>query len=121
MAILRTMNYAGRKFRPVSNTPNGEVNGETLFHYEQQGELFTATYSGGGIRHGSMTGLCDSLGNLRFCYQHVSDDGCLKSGYCESRPELLDDGRIRLYERWRWTLGGEGEGESIVEEITPTA
>ncbi len=43
------MNYLGRKFRPVS--------------------------AGGGIRYGSMTGLCDSVGNLRFCYQHVSDEG----------------------------------------------
>jgi hypothetical protein len=112
------MNYAGRKFRPVSNTPNGEVNGETLFCYEQAGDLLTATYAGGGIRHGSMVGICDASGNLRFCYQHVSDDGALRAGYCESTPQILADGRIRLRERWRWTLGGEGEGESIVDEVS---
>ena len=114
------MTYSGKLFRPVSNSPNGEVNGETLFRYEQHGDLFSATYSGGGIRAGHMLGCCDAKGNLRFCYQHVSDDGgVLRSGVCESRPEILVDGRIRLHERWRWTLGADGEGESIVEEIIP--
>jgi hypothetical protein len=113
------MNYDGRKFRPVSNTPNGEVNSETLFHYCQQGDLFTATYAGGGIRHGSMTGFCAAGGELHFCYQHLSDGGQLRSGVCQSRPELLPDGRIRLHERWRWTFGGEGEGQSMVEEVIP--
>lgn len=37
------MNYSGKLFRPVSNSPNGEVNGETLFRYEQHGDLFSAT------------------------------------------------------------------------------
>jgi hypothetical protein len=112
------MNYAGRKFRPVNNTPNGEVGDGTLFHYEQQDDLFSATYAGGGIRHGQMLGLCDAAGHLRFCYQHVSDDGSLRSGVCESRPEILEDGRIRLHERWRWTHGAPStEGESVVEEV----
>lgn len=114
------MNYSGRRFRPVSNTPNGEVSGGTLFHYEQHGELFTATYAGGGIRHGQMLGACDADGNLRFCYQHLSESGELRSGVCESRPEVLSDGRIRLHERWRWTHGAGdqvAEGESVVEEV----
>ena len=110
------IDYEGRRFRPVSNTPNGEVNAGTLFHYSQSGDLFTATYQGGGIRHGSMTGLCNGDGSLRFCYQHVSDGGELRSGFCESTPEVLADGRIRLHERWHWTHGLHSEGTSIVEE-----
>ena len=41
----------------------------------------------------------------------------LKNGFCKSIPELLPDGRIRLHETWEWTYGGDGTGESIVEEI----
>jgi hypothetical protein len=36
---------------------------------------------------------------------------------CVSKPEALADGRVRLYERWRWTSWDQSEGECIVEEI----
>ena len=108
------LHYDGRRFRPVTNTSNGQVNGDTEFHYRQQGDLLTATYSGGGIRHGQMTGLVSEDGQLEFCYQHVTDGGELRSGICQSRPVALADGRWRLEERWRWTLGGLSEGESAV-------
>lgn len=113
------MNYDGRRFRPVTNTPNGEVNGETLFRYSQQGELFTATYSGGGIRHGQMTGLVGLDGSLKFLYQHVSDNGEFRAGQCQSVPQLLADGRIRLHESWQWLTGDRSRGESVVEEVAP--
>jgi hypothetical protein len=47
----------------------------------------------------------------------VSVDGIFKSGRCQSRPELLSNGRVRLHERWQWTDGADGHGESIIEEI----
>ena len=31
--------------------------------------------------------------------------------------ELLDSGKYRLYEKWSWTTGKEGIGESIIEEV----
>lgn len=111
------LSYDGRRFRPVVNSANGQVNGETTFHYRQSGATLTATYAGGGIRQGAMLGLVAEDGGLRFSYHHIGDNGELRSGACESRPELLEDGRIRLHERWLWTLGGEGHGESVVEEI----
>jgi hypothetical protein len=113
-----SIHFDGRLFRPVSNTPNGQVNGETLFRYRQTGDLLTATYDGGGIRHGQMTGLVRADGSLEFCYQHVTDAGELRSGLCHSTPTLLADGRIRLDERWRWTLGDPSEGQSAVEEVS---
>ena len=111
------MNYNGRVFRPVENTPNGEVNGETRFEYRQEGDLLQATYSGGGIRCGQMVGLVREGGALTFCYQHVTEEGALRSGRCESTPEVLADGRVRLHERWKWTSGDQSEGRSIVEEV----
>lgn len=111
------MNYNGRVFRPVENTPNGEVNGETRFEYRQVGDLLEALYSGGGIRSGQMVGLVGEEGRLTFCYQHVTDEGELRSGRCESTPELLADGRLRLHETWKWTSGDLSEGRSIVEEV----
>ncbi len=111
------MNYDGRVFVPVENTPNGEVNGATRFEYRQEGDLLTATYRGGGIRAGQMVGLVREGGRLEFVYQHVSEDGEMKTGKCESVPEVLGDGRLRLHERWKWTSGDQSEGSSVVEEV----
>ena len=111
------MNYDGRIFRPVINSPNGQVTGQTEFYYRQQGNLLSATYSGGGISHGQMLGLVEDDGSLRFHYHHLTDRGELRSGVCASTPEQLPDGRLRLHECWEWTSGDRSAGTSVVEEV----
>lgn len=111
------INYHGRKFIGVTNTPNGQVSGETLFFYSQHDDRLTATYSGGSIKNGHMIGHVKKDNNLYFAYHHIDVDGQLRSGYCHSVAEVLPDGRIRLYEKWEWTHGGEGKGDSVVEEV----
>ena len=32
-------------------------------------------------------------------------------------PEILSDGRIRLYEKWQWLDDERSEGNSIIEEV----
>lgn len=110
------INYHGRIFAGVSNTPNGQVSGDTVFCYQQQGDILTATYSGGSIQQGHMLGHANPDNSLHFAYHHLDTNGRLKSGCCTSIPEVLPDGRIRLHEHWEWTYGGEGKGESVVEE-----
>lgn len=112
------INFHGRTFTGVSNSPNGQISGDTIFNYSQHDNILSATYQGGSIREGYMLGLIHEDNSLHFTYHHIDIDGHLKSGYCKSTPEVLPDGRIRLYERWEWTHGGEGKGESVVEEIS---
>jgi hypothetical protein len=114
------MNYDGKTFRAVENTPNGEVSGETLFHYRQEGRLVTATYAGGGIVSGHLLALVDADGGLDMRYHHLNRAGELQTGVCRSFPEVLPDGRLRLHETWQWTSGDGSSGSSIVEEITET-
>ena len=38
-------------------------------------------------------------------------------GAFQATPEVLPDGRLRLYEEWKWTNGDLSSGTSIVEEI----
>jgi len=111
------LDYGGRVFRSVANSDGGDVDGETTFHYHQRDDIVWATYAGGSVVFGTLLAQADDRGNLDMRYQHVSVDGSFKSGRCQSRPESLPDGRLRLYERWQWTDGAEGEGESIIEEI----
>jgi hypothetical protein len=111
------ISYNDKTFRSVSNTANGEVNEETVFHYQQHGFLVSATYTGGAIIFGHLIGLVDADGMMDLRYHHVNDNGEIMTGICRTVPEILPDGRIRLHERWRWTSGDESEGESIVEEV----
>lgn len=110
--------YDNRVFRSVANTDGGDVDGETTFHYHQRDNIVWATYSGGAVVSGTLLAKVDAHGNLDMRYQHISADSTFKTGRCQSRPEVLPDGRLRLHERWQWTDGAEGQGESIVEEIS---
>lgn len=109
--------YNNKLFRSVTNTPNGEVSGDTLFHYHQQGLLVWAEYSGGAIVKGFLLATIQPDNRLDMRYQHVNTQGELMTGICQSTPERLPDGRIRLHERWKWTSGDGSSGESIVEEV----
>ncbi|MEO8661837.1 MAG: n-acetylglutamate synthase [Bryobacteraceae bacterium] len=113
------IDYHDRYFRPISNSANGQVTGETEFHYRQTGDLLTGTYSGGGIRFGQLVGRVHPDNSLEFVYQHLTDSGELRTGRCRSRHELLPEGRIRLHEDWQWTNGDHSRGQSVVEETLP--
>jgi hypothetical protein len=114
---MKGVDYNDRFFAPVSNTGNGEVGSSTLFHYRQAGGVVWATYEGGDIRFGTLIATVDEAGRLDMRYSHVNRGGELMTGRCESTPEALPDGRLRLHERWQWTSGDGSRGESIVEEV----
>lgn len=111
------MNYHNKKFRPISNTPNGETSEETIFHYKQEGAILTCSYSGGQIKCGQLIGLVDTEGNIDMRYHQINTKGELMTGICQSKPEILNNGRIRLHESWQWTSGDQSKGNSILEEI----
>lgn len=111
------INYHGRVFKGMTNSPNGQVSGDTVFHYSQHGSILSATYRGGSILEGYILGIVNDDNSLQFLYHHLDTQGNLRGGHCKSIPEILQDGRIRLHETWQWTYGGIGTGESIVEEI----
>ena len=56
---------------------------------------------------------------MRFAYVEVLTDGSIVVGECESRPERLPDGRIRLREQWRRHGPHRDSGVSVIEEATP--
>ena len=114
---LSTMNYNNKTFRPVSNSKNGETSAETLFHYIQSGNILTCEYSGGKIVQGHLIGLVDEAGNIDMRYHQVNTLGELMTGICQSTPEILANGKIRLHESWQWTSGDSLRGQSILEEI----
>lgn len=111
------IDYNDRRFVPVSNSENGEVSSEVVFHYKQEGNIITCSYSGGRIRSGQLIALVDDHGCLDMRYHQVNDRGELMTGVCRSTPEVLSDGRVRLLEAWQWTSGDGSAGTSVLEEL----
>ncbi len=111
------VNYNNRVFTVMANSENGETSSETRFHYQQEGNVLTAIYSGGQIISGHLIGLVDEAGNIDMRYHQVNQQGELMTGICTSKPELLANGKIRLHETWQWTSGDGSQGISIIEEV----
>ena len=113
------LNYNGRSFVSIENTANGEVSSKTIFEYKQEGQIISATYSGGEIVKGTLVGLIREDGCLEFRYNHVNNKNEIRGGQCISTPDILPDGRIRLYEKWQWldSHAIATEGHSTIEEI----
>jgi len=110
------INYNGKIFIPQRNTENGEVDGETIFRYFQENDLFWAEYSGGDVLKGHMVGTVDENGELDFHYQHLNTDRQIRIGKCHSIPCIMDNGKIALQEKWQWLNGDLSSGESVVAE-----
>jgi hypothetical protein len=112
-----SINYHKKTFKSIANSDDGVVGEQTIFHYQQQGNLVWAEYSGGAIVKGFLVAKVIENDTLDMRYEHINTTGEIMTGLCLSRPETLLDGRIRLYEKWQWTSGDLSSGESIIEEI----
>jgi hypothetical protein len=110
------INYHNRKFRPVSNSENGEVSSDMVFHYQQIGAVLTCTYTGQNIMQGHLIGKVDANGCIQMSYHQVNAKGEIMTGICASKPELIN-GKIRLFESWQWTSGDKSKGNSILQEL----
>ena len=110
------VSYDGRCFRPEGAT-------EPVVTYRQDGNLFWAEIPpGGGVRRGSLAGLCGSDGVLDFAYCMVLDGGEVVSGRCHSTPmRRRGGGGIRIREEWERYGPDGGTGVSFLEEVDPAA
>jgi hypothetical protein len=95
--------------RPDDDAPVAE--------YHQRDDLVWAEFAGGDVRRGSLTGTCAPDGTITFAYTMVLAANEVISGRSVNTPQILDDGRIRLHERWE-RYGPHAEtGVSHIEEV----
>lgn len=111
------MNYNNKTFKSITASENAEVTSKTLFIYKQVGNVLTANYKGGQIIEGHLIGLVANNGDLNMRYHQINTKGELMTGICHSKPEILQNGKIRLHETWQWTSGNLSKGTSVLEEI----
>ena len=110
------INYNNKIFRSVSHSENGETVAGSIFEYRQTGNILTCTYESKNVSYGHLLAIVDDHGNLNMRYHQLNRKGELMTGHCISTPEMLENGKVRLYEKWKWTSGDLSEGESMLEE-----
>jgi hypothetical protein len=116
--VAGAVSYDGRRFAPVRNSANGDVDSATIFEYRQRGGRVRARYSGAGILFGSLVAASDARGALDVRYRHFTPEGNLRAGLCRSTPENLPGGRLRIHEDWQWTVADRSAGQSLLEELS---
>lgn len=109
----------GVKMRVASTAEAGEVNGETLFEFAEEGSVVSARYAGGKVRLGYLVGVISDE-RLCFRYAQVDDSGHLDGGSSTCEIGRLADGRIQLIEHFKWD-SREGSGTNVFEELEPKA
>lgn len=114
---MTTINYNNKIFKSLVNEDHGQVTNDTTFYYRQKGNVLWGLYEGGAIEKGTITGKVLESGKLEYYYQHITTSGEMRTGYCQSTPELQTNGCVRLFEKWQWTCGTKATGMSIVEEV----
>jgi hypothetical protein len=113
------VSYDGKVFVSTGAAETAGCDGSVpAGRYHQRADLVWAELSGGAVRHGSLAGVCDGDGVLRFAYCQVLADGTVVSGDCVSRPERLPDGRLRLHEKWTRHAPRRESGVSVVDEVS---
>ena len=107
----------GKRFTLISNSAGNANPGETIFVFEQKGKALRATYEGGGVVLGAITGIVEEESSLFVLFQQVTTTGKLCGG--EGRIEVGSgpDGKLRFVDDWRFTINGEGSGQAVWQEL----
>lgn len=107
--------FDGKTMNAPVTAPNGVINAETIFQFEQEGELITAEYAGGGVKMGYLIGKMVG-GKFEFQYTQMDQSGRLDGGHSLCDLEQTEDGRIRIIEHFEWSTQ-EGKGTNVIEEL----
>ena len=113
---MSKFNFKNKKFALIQNSDNGQVNTETVFNYNQDGNLVTADYFGGTIKYGKI--IADLKDNeLNMLYQCLTTDNELKAGKALAQISLTENDKIKLSLDWEWLTNGSEKGKSEYIEI----
>ena len=111
---MKTFSFDGKTMHASSSAPNAVINEQTIFYFQQVGQLITAKYAGGKVKTGFLIGKL-SDGKLEFRYTQMHEDESLAGGHSLCEIELTKAGRIKLTEHFEWSSGEKGV--NIIEEV----
>lgn len=109
--------YQGKRYGSyIMQCLENEIRAKHDIAYHQRENILWADYSGGEIRKGYLVGTVVENGELDFYYQHINEQKQIRIGVCRSIPQVLENGRIELSEKWQWLNGDRSEGASVIIE-----
>lgn len=107
------INFHNKKMNVIKTAENGVVNHNTIFHFEQKGARVIARYNGGKVKRGVLVGNIKGR-KLLFSYTQQHDDGQVAGGESKCDIKFLENGSLRLIERFNWE---QGRGENVFAEV----
>ena len=103
----------GLRMNAVETAPNGAINADTIFRFEQTGARVHAEYAGGRVELGHLVGLVRGA-TFAFRYCQLHDDGTLHGGQSNCELRRADDGRLQIIEHFEWD---DGPGTNVIQEL----
>ena len=114
---MPTINFHNKKFGLLHNSKEGIASDETIFYYQQDGDLVTADYKGGSIKCGKIIARQLPNNDLEMLYQCITLESELRAGKAYAKTTLNANGKIQLNLDWSWISGGDGAGTSTYVEL----
>ncbi|WP_420603746.1 hypothetical protein [Flagellimonas sp.] len=108
---MQRFNLNNKTFSLLENSENGKVTSDTVFRYQQEGNLVTAEYDGGTIRYGKIIAKLNE-DKLEMLYQCITVDGELKAGKANAEIRVDTDNKIHLHLDWEWLDSSSEKGTS---------
>jgi hypothetical protein len=96
-----------RVFEVVETSPASAISSETVFEFRVRDGVVDATYAGGEVVRGFLTGRRDG-DRLATAYAQLHAGGELRTGTAAVQIEPLPGGRLRLIEEFAWSDGRLG-------------
>jgi hypothetical protein len=109
------MNLDGIVMYVSSSAEKGVVGSGTRLHFVQKGARVFARYSGGAIERGCLVGSMNDQA-LAFRYVQREASGELHAGRSLCEVQVRENGRIRIFENFRWSTR-EGAGTNVFDEV----
>lgn len=109
-------NLHQKSFKTINNS-SGLSSSETIFTYEQSGNLVVGEYNGGEIEFGNIVGKFTSPNTIELLFQCKTNNNELLSGSSTGTIKKNSNGKLSISFEWLWLSGGNGSGNSYYEQI----
>ncbi len=100
----------------IKTSINGVVDKETVFIFSQNGNIVSASYSGGKIKQGYLIGTIEN-DKLTFGYCQIQTDNKIDNGQSICQLLIGENGKFRLIENFKWLSRDGNSGTNIFEEF----
>ena len=108
---MKIFSFHNKTFTLVQNSEHGSTDSQTIFHYQQEGDLVTADYSGGTIRYGKIIARLEN-DQLNMLYQCMTTEGELKAGKAFAKLSFNESEKIKMQLNWEWLNDNREKGTS---------